>query len=197
LSKKLCLYDGCIFFEEWIPYDERSNYLTEADIGIITHPNHIETRFSHRTRIADYIWANLPIIITQGGTLSDLVDKDKLGITVTYNNTESLTYAILKLLEDKQFYNQCKENIKRISWQFRWDRVLEPLNEFCRNPRLAPDKPYLEKWRFRIKRNGSKQGRFKYYSEKIKDIYEKEGLVYTTKYCLRKVHEYGCKTIFF
>ncbi|MBM3710343.1 MAG: glycosyltransferase, partial [Actinobacteria bacterium] len=52
LAKKLGIYDKNIFFNfGWVDYDKRQNYLLESDVGIITHPEHIETRFAFRTRI--------------------------------------------------------------------------------------------------------------------------------------------------
>ena len=57
----------------------RQNYFLESDVGIITHPQHIETRFSFRTRILDYLWAGLPVISTQGDILSALVEKKETG----------------------------------------------------------------------------------------------------------------------
>ncbi|MCJ7473408.1 MAG: glycosyltransferase, partial [Actinobacteria bacterium] len=85
LSKKLDLYEKNIFFNfGWVEYEDRQNYLLESDIGIITHPMHIETRFSFRTRILDYIWTGLPIISTRGDSLSDMIEKNGLGITVDH-----------------------------------------------------------------------------------------------------------------
>lgn len=194
-TKELDLYDKYVFFEEALLYNERSDYLMESDIGIITHPNHIETRFSHRTRVADYIWANLPIIATKGGALSDFIEEKKLGITVDYTDVESLVNAILQLLEDSKFYAQCKENLRNISGQFRWDRVLEPLNEFCKNPKVAPDKEYLKQWYFKFKAKDLKKRSLKYYFNRLTYFYNREGIVYTVKYCLRKIFAHGCKTV--
>lgn len=189
LSKKLGFYDRYVFFEEGISYDERTNCLMEANIGIVTHSNHIETRFSHRTRIADYIWTNLPIIATKGGTLSDLIEQQKLGITIDYENADSLADAIFKLLEDEKFYTQCKKNLRNISSQFRWDKILEPLNEFCKNPKRAPDKEYLKQWRLKFKSENLKRQKLKYYFNRLKDLYRRDGLFYTTKYCLKRFHK--------
>ena len=54
----------------WVAYDERQNYLLEADIGVSSHLDHVETAFSFRTRMLDYLWAGLPMVTTQGDTLA-------------------------------------------------------------------------------------------------------------------------------
>lgn len=183
LSKELGLHNRHIFFSQWIPYDERGDYLCESDIGIIIHPNHIETRFSHRTRFVDYLWANLPIVTTRGGELSRLVEQETLGITVAYNDVESLARAILELLDNKEFYRQCKENLQNIAPQFSWDKVLKPLNEFCKNPRLAPDKKYLEKLRLQPWLYQPSRRDITYFANRLKYLYNEYGIKYTIKYC--------------
>ena len=62
-----------MFFNEgWVDYDDRQNYLLESDIGVSTHLDHIETAFSFRTRILDYLWASLPIVATAGDSFADI-----------------------------------------------------------------------------------------------------------------------------
>ena len=66
LSDQLGLTGTFVFFNEgWVPYDDRQNYLLDADVGVSTHFEHIETTFSFRTRILDYLWAPLPIVTTR------------------------------------------------------------------------------------------------------------------------------------
>ncbi|NJP07416.1 MAG: glycosyltransferase family 4 protein, partial [Chloroflexaceae bacterium] len=67
LADELGLRDTTVFFNDhWVPYTERGRYLLEADIGISTHLEHIETRFAFRTRVLDYIWAGLPMVVSDG-----------------------------------------------------------------------------------------------------------------------------------
>jgi len=140
LSEELGLKDKYIFFNyDWVPYEERENYLLEADIGISTHLNHVETNFSFRTRLLDYLWAGLPIVSTKGDSMSDLVERNDLGLTVEAESVEELEAAIMNLADSDRI-EEIKSNICRVANNFTWDRVIAPLNEFCRNPVMAPDK---------------------------------------------------------
>jgi len=124
-----------IFFNfGWVDYEERQNYLLESDIGIITHPMHIETRFSFRTRILDYLWTGLPIISTKGDSLSDMIDKEGLGLTVMEDSPEELADAILRLAGDKEYYQKCVRNINAVSRDYSWDKVCRPIITFCKDP---------------------------------------------------------------
>jgi hypothetical protein len=56
LAHELGLVGTHVFFnEDWVEYDDRQNYLLESDIGVSTHLDHVETEFSFRTRLLDYL----------------------------------------------------------------------------------------------------------------------------------------------
>ncbi len=62
--------------EGWIPYEERQNYLLEADVAVVINSDHTENHFSYRIRMVDFIWAALPVISTRGNYFSDLIDRE-------------------------------------------------------------------------------------------------------------------------
>lgn len=145
LAKKLGIYDKNVFFNfGWVEYDDRQNYLLESDAGVITHPDHIETRFSFRTRILDYLWAGLPIISTKGDSLSDMVEKENLGITVKEKDVADLVNAILRMADDKDYYDKCISNIESIAREYTWEKVCGPLVRFCRDPIMSACKNKLK-----------------------------------------------------
>ena len=108
---------------EKVRYQDRQNYLLESDTGIITHPNHVETRFSFRTRILDYIWTGLPMITTEGDYLSDMIKFEGMGIITKDGDESDIARAILKLAQDKDFYRNCRENTEKKRGDFTWEKV--------------------------------------------------------------------------
>jgi glycosyltransferase involved in cell wall biosynthesis len=141
LAKKLDVLDKAVFFNDsWVDFDERQNYLTEADLGVSTHHSHIETTFSFRTRILDYLWAELPMVVTEGDHFADLVATDKLGLSVPANDVEALRAALEKALFDEKFITQAKKNIRETRKRYFWDVVLEPLINFVNTASRSADK---------------------------------------------------------
>jgi glycosyltransferase involved in cell wall biosynthesis len=135
LARKLGLEGKNIFFNfDWVDYDKRQNYLIESDAGIITHPGHIETRFSFRTRILDYLWTSLPIISTEGDHLSDIVKARGMGLVTSVGSAEELAEAMQKLADDKKFYKDCIKNIEETAGEFTWEKVCRPIIDFCADP---------------------------------------------------------------
>jgi glycosyltransferase involved in cell wall biosynthesis len=140
LAEELGLVGSHVFFNEgWVQYEDRQNFLLEADVGVSTHLDHVETEFSFRTRILDYFWASLPVVATAGDSLAGLIEEHDAGITVPAQDVDALEQALFTLLTDDERIAACRRNATDLAEEFRWSRVLTPLVEFCRAPRRAPD----------------------------------------------------------
>lgn len=140
LAAELGLTGTHVFFNEgWVAYDDRQNYLLEADLGVSTHLDHVETAFSYRTRVLDYVWASLPVVATEGDALAQLIDSEGLGVTVPPGDPDALEEALFRLLDDDELHQRCREQAERIAPRLRWSETLRPLVEFCRSPRRAAD----------------------------------------------------------
>ncbi|RYF61402.1 MAG: glycosyltransferase [Comamonadaceae bacterium] len=140
LSDHLGLTGTYVFFnEDWVAYERRSDYLLDADIGVSAHYEHIETAFSFRTRILDYLWASLPIVSTTGDTFGDLVASEDLGAAVPPEDVDELADAFERLLSNDSERHRIRSNVERVAVQYTWPVVLEPLLAFCRDPQRAKD----------------------------------------------------------
>ena len=140
LSRELGLTGSHVFFNEgWVPYDERADYLLDADLGVSTHFQHVETAYSFRTRILDYLWATLPIVATDGDTFGTLIRSHGLGRVVPAEDVDALVDALGEMLYDEAAIELVRTNVRGFAAGYVWSRALRPLVEFCRLPRRAPD----------------------------------------------------------
>ncbi|MGV1006996.1 MAG: glycosyltransferase [Dermatophilaceae bacterium] len=140
LAASLGLTGRHVFFNEsWVSYEERANFLLDADIGVSCHFEHVETEFSFRTRILDYLWAGVPIVCTAGDSFGDLVTEECLGIAVPPQNIAALSRALVRLLQDEALALQTSSKVRAIAPDYTWSTSLEPLVRFARSPRRAPD----------------------------------------------------------
>lgn len=135
LTEDLGIKDKHVFFNmDWVDYNDRHNFLLESYSGVSCHFNSLETRYSFRTRVLDYLWAGLPIITTEGDYFANEVQINELGIVVNYKDVEGMEKALVRISDDKQFYNRCKNNIREFREQFKWENVTTDLKNFCINP---------------------------------------------------------------
>lgn len=121
-----------VFFEEgWVSYEDARQYVLEADISVCSYFDNLETRYSHRTRFVDLIWAELPFICTHGDILAQEVEDNGWGVVVPEEDPAALEGAITRLLDDPVFYSRCKANLAAAREALQWDVTLRPLIDFC------------------------------------------------------------------
>jgi glycosyltransferase involved in cell wall biosynthesis len=140
LAAELGLVGRSVYFNEgWVDYADRQNYLLDADVGVSTHFEQLETTFSFRTRILDYLWAGMPVVTTGGDSFGALVAAEGLGVTVAERDVDGLAAALERTVYDSNFVAACRANVERVRRRFVWEQSLQPLSEFCAAPARAAD----------------------------------------------------------
>jgi glycosyltransferase involved in cell wall biosynthesis len=135
LAGQLGVLDSKVYFNfEWVPYTERARFLLDADLGVSAHFDTVETRFAFRTRLLDYLWANLPSVVTRGDALGDRIGDRGLGRAVGFEAVDEWVEAISILLDDSGEFRVAKERIIEEREAFLWPRVVEPLADLLAGP---------------------------------------------------------------
>jgi sucrose-phosphate synthase len=85
----------------------------------------------------------LPFVVTENGGPQDIVENCSSGLIVDVNNRKQLTDAMLKLLTDSTYWDECSNNgINRVrehySWQRHCQRYLECVREVVAQPSPVP-----------------------------------------------------------
>ena len=140
LSDQLGLTDKVVFFGDWVPYAQWPSYLLEADIGVSMHFDTLETRFAFRTRVLDYLWAGLPMVVSGGDETSDLIKRHGLGEVVPPGDDKAAAAALDRLLHTPDLRQTYRERFERVRPLFTWEHTCEPIVRFCQQPRFAPDR---------------------------------------------------------
>jgi len=135
LASELGILDKNVFFNfTWATSEETQQYLLESDIGVCTYFDSLETRYSFRVRYLDLLWAKLPMVITRGDVVAEMVEQRELGIAVPEGDLDALTAALERLVADRAFRERCRENLAAVREEFTWERTLQPLVDFCADP---------------------------------------------------------------
>jgi hypothetical protein len=122
----------CVHFNRgWVPYAERGAYLLESDLGVCAHHDHLEARFSFRTRVLDHFWAGLPSVVSSGDAIGDMVEHRGLGRSVAPGDDEAFASACADLIGDQANYSAAAGRVRELAPSLRWSAVAEPLVRFC------------------------------------------------------------------
>lgn len=151
--------DKTILFFDWISTTEREGLLSEADVGVICHPQSIETHFALRTRMLDYFWAQLPVVTSEGDVLSEVVRQHGVGWVVSPNDPEALAVALINALTCQRA--EIAQNYQPVLAAYDWSNQLRPLLDYfieqSGNTRpVKRKKPIQMRLAYRIKRKLSR-----------------------------------------
>jgi glycosyltransferase involved in cell wall biosynthesis len=133
LAAELGLLDRSVFFNDWVPYEERQNWLLDADAAISLHVETVEARFAFRTRMLDNLWCHLPSIVTTGDVLSDLVSAEGIGEVAPPEDVQGVAEAIARVL-DRDRGRAMRANLASVSARYTWEAVSVSLLAYCRAP---------------------------------------------------------------
>jgi glycosyltransferase involved in cell wall biosynthesis len=138
LAEDLGEKDKSVIFIEWLDYAEREALLSEADVGVVLHPVHVETRYSIRTRVFDYFWAQLPVLVTEGDVTSEWVRERRLGQVVPPHDAAAVAAALNAMLDRPKA--DWAPAFAPLPAEFSWNKVVEPLRQYALTGRYAPDR---------------------------------------------------------
>jgi len=117
----------------WTPYQERHLLLRRADLLAVLHHPGEEAELSFRTRAMDGVWAGVPLLVSEGGAVADLVRSNSWGGVVPVHDPRAAAAAIEALLLDRE-QMRCRGAQLRSRDDWRWSRLAEELLEAL--PRL-------------------------------------------------------------
>jgi len=127
-----------VLFGDWLPYEDWPDALLDADVAVTLHHECFETRLAFRSRILDCLWAGLPTVAAAGDATAELVQSYGAGAIVPQNDVDATANAIVRMVRaGRPLPGAAFDRARR---ELDWNAVVRPLLNFCRNPRIAPDK---------------------------------------------------------
>ncbi|TFV62900.1 UNVERIFIED_ORG: glycosyltransferase [Bacillus sp. AZ43] len=140
LAAELGLLDRVVHFHhDWVPHAELDRWLAGAEIGVSAHHRHLETEFSFRTRLVDYLWCGLPTVTTAGDDLAGRLATAGAGAAVPAGDVDGYAAALAALLDDADRRAAAEAAARALGTAMSWSAVAAPLVAFCADPRRAPD----------------------------------------------------------
>jgi glycosyltransferase involved in cell wall biosynthesis len=136
LAEELGLLGAQVFFyDEWVPYERRGDFLQEADVLVSLHRRHLESAYAAvRSRFLDHLWAGRASLMTSGDAAAGLVEGRRLGRTAGPDDVDGVAAALAALLDDAEERRACAERARALAAEFTWERVAAPLLNYCRAP---------------------------------------------------------------
>ncbi|HEX4364141.1 MAG TPA: hypothetical protein VHZ75_06280 [Solirubrobacteraceae bacterium] len=119
------------FNDDWVRYDERADWLLDADAVISCHHDQLETRYAFRTRLLDCFWAQVPIVCTGGDDLAARIAREDLGAVAAPGDVDGVAAGLVRVLQgDRAAYEARLASAAR---RMTWEQTAAPLLDFLRS----------------------------------------------------------------
>lgn len=124
LAAELGVLDSSVlFFDEWIPYEQRYDYLREADIGVTLHRHAEEARLAARARYMDYLSAALPCVLGRGDETAEELGAGGFARLLENPDPAALASALLALADDPAALAAARAAGERLAAERHWSAV--------------------------------------------------------------------------
>ncbi len=138
LAERLAVLDRSVFFfDEWVPFADRAQYLRDADLGLTLHRDAEEAALAARARYMDYLWAGLPCVLGRGDETAAEFERAGFATLVEPGSVEAAAAAIVAALEAGTRDGAAVAG-ERLAAELRWDRAAGPLMAGIENFETAP-----------------------------------------------------------
>jgi glycosyltransferase involved in cell wall biosynthesis len=131
-----------LFLDTWIPYEQRHDYLCEADIGLTLHRNATEARLAARARYMDYLSAALPCVLGRGDQTAEEFSAAGFATLLDEPDAGELASALLALADDPVRLASARAHGRALAAKHQWSAVGERLralvDQALQSPRPSP-----------------------------------------------------------
>jgi GT2 family glycosyltransferase len=136
-----------VTFQPFIAHAELLRHYARAHVAIDLMARNPERELAFTTRTVEYLWCGLPVIYNNYSELSDYIREYEAGWVLDPADRDGLVAVLEAILRDPELAAARGRNAQRlVRERLTWDRTIDPLDAFCRRPRLrAKRSPFVER----------------------------------------------------
>ena len=125
-----------VSFHGYVSWDRLHDAFSQSYVATEVMMQTAERELAVAARTTDFLWAGLPVICSDFMEVSELIGEYGAGWPVSPTDSEALSSLIHHLLENPDEVTEASRNAQRlVREKLTYEQVIEPLAEFCKNPR--------------------------------------------------------------
>jgi glycosyltransferase involved in cell wall biosynthesis len=130
------LGSSIFFYDSWVPYARRADFLLDASVVVSLHRQHLETAYAAlRSRVLDHLWVGRASLVSAGDAAAELVARYDLGRVVPPQDVAAIAQMLCELLANSATLAACARRAQALAAEFTWERASVPIRRFCAAPR--------------------------------------------------------------
>jgi hypothetical protein len=168
-----------------IPREQLLREYCQAHAAFDLMQRNAERELAFTTRTVEYLWCGLPVIYNNYAELADYIRTYKAGWALDPQDPRALQEVLNDILTSPDSLAERSRDAQRLVRDcFTWEKTIEPLDVFCRNPLKR------EKGHPLLAETSSHANRFLDVMKKLDFHLKHEGAIETLKRIFRKLKEH-------
>jgi glycosyltransferase involved in cell wall biosynthesis len=131
--------DNLVILKEWVSFSDRANWYLDSDLVVVMNREGLENSLAWRTRLVDFMWADLPIITNGGDPLGEELILAGAAARFSGSLSQELADDLCALLADDKALKTLKKNLTALRPKYYWDTVTKELHSKIINGTRAKD----------------------------------------------------------
>ena len=144
--EKEAIMDSLVYFVDWVDYDDRVNWYHHADAVISINNPGDENMYSWRTRVIDYLWAEVPLLSNGGDPLTEELLDAGYGDRLNSLSSDDIQNS-LRQITTKSFASSQQKAISRLKQRYSVENSTAELAEVIKSGAT----PWANEQKFRRK----------------------------------------------
>lgn len=122
-----------VLFHPAVPLEELWKYVGAADVGMVTVPAVARSYYYMLpNKFFENIQSETPVICSNFPAVAPIVEQYGIGLTCDPTDLEDIDRCVEKMRTDRDFYAQCRENLKKAKEDLCWEKEKVVLQEAYR-----------------------------------------------------------------
>lgn len=114
-------FKGLVEIEGWAKFTERADWYLDADIVVVVNREGLENHLAWRTRMIDFMWADLPVITNGGDPLSEEMIKGGAALRFSGLEPKEIAHDLKKALDSPASLEKIKKQMGNLKKDYYWD----------------------------------------------------------------------------
>lgn len=169
--------------QDWVEFEKRADWYLDSDLVVVINKTGQENDLAWRTRLVDFLWADLPILTNGGDPLSNILFDNDAAFKLEGLTAESIAASLDKTLSND--LTKTQSNLKQLKKQFYWDSITTSLTNAIESHQQAADLKMYGDFKTNSLTSNSPNG-----PNKMKKAYSKVKMIpaYARKYGIRTTY---------
>lgn len=116
-----------IIIQDWVEFEKRGDWYLDSDLVVVVNKLGDENELAWRTRLVDFMWADLPILTNAGDPLGEELIAHEAAVRLQGLSAQEIVGDLKKTLYDASKLKAVQKNLRKMKENYYWDKATKQI----------------------------------------------------------------------